>query len=47
MFFSPIIPTITLIAQLIIEYNTLTKRRSTLAHVAVRALSLFIAYGGY
>lgn len=46
MLFSPIIPTITLIAQLIIEYSTLTRRYSTLTHVLVRAASLLFVYGG-
>jgi two-component system, LytTR family, sensor histidine kinase AgrC len=46
MLFSPIIPTITLLAQLIIEYSTLTKRFSVLVHFVVRAVSLVIVYGG-
>jgi two-component system, LytTR family, sensor histidine kinase AgrC len=46
MLFSPIIPTITLLAQLIIEYGTLTKRHSLLRHAAVRSVSFLFVYGG-
>ncbi len=47
MFFSPVIPTITLVSQLILEYGTLTRRRSIPAHVATRLASFAVVYGGY
>ena len=46
MLFSPAIPTMTLLAQLIIEYSTLTKKKPLLLHVLVRAASLVFVYGG-
>ncbi len=46
-FFSPIIPTITLLAQMVIEYSTLEKRRTPAVHLWVRGLSLAFVYGGY
>lgn len=46
MLFSPVIPTITLLAQLIIEYGTLTRKGSLVRHVVVRAASLLFVYGG-
>jgi len=46
MLCSPIIPTITLLAQLIIEYGTLTRRRSLLTHAVVRTISFVFVYGG-
>jgi signal transduction histidine kinase len=45
--FTPVIPTITLAVQLIVEYGTLTKRRSLAAHLATRAASVAFVYGGY
>lgn len=47
MFFTPIIPTITLVSQLFVEYGTLTRRRSAIIHVLARLLSLIVVYGGY
>jgi len=47
MFFTPIIPTITLVSQLFIEYGTLTRRRSVPVHVLARLLSFLVVYGGY
>lgn len=46
MLFSPVIPTITLLAQLIIEYSTLTKKKPLFLHVLVRSASLVFVYGG-
>ena len=45
--FTPIIPTITLLAQLVVEYGTLTRRRSLAVHILVRAASCAFVYGGY
>lgn len=46
MLFTPVIPTITLIAQLIIEYSTLTSKKPSLVHLLVRSVSLILVYGG-
>ncbi len=46
MLFSPVIPTITLLAQLVIEYSTLTKKKPLALHVLVRSVSLVFVYGG-
>ncbi len=45
--FTPVIPTITLLAQLTVEYGTLTRRRSLAVHCLVRLASLVFVYGGY
>jgi len=47
MFFTPVIPTITLVSQLILEYGTLTTRRSVKVHIATRLASFLVVYGGY
>lgn len=47
MLFLPIIPTITLLAQMILEYSTLTKRRTLSVHILVRGASLLFVYGGF
>jgi len=46
MLFSPVIPTMTLLAQLIIEYSTLTKKSPLALHALVRAASFVFVYGG-
>ena len=45
MLFSPIIPVITYALQTVIEYATLTRRRSLIEHVLVRILALIGALG--
>lgn len=47
LFFQPIIPTITLLAHMIIEYTTLKRRRTLSANFLVRGASLLFVYGGY
>lgn len=47
LFFRPIIPTITLISQIIIEYSTLKRRRTLCTDLLVRGISLLFVYGGY
>lgn len=44
MLFSPVIPLITYAIQTVVEYGTLTKRRSAPEHVAVRLVSLACAF---
>jgi signal transduction histidine kinase len=47
MFFSPIIPVITYVLQSVVEYATLTRKRSILSHVLVRVLALCAALGSF
>lgn len=46
MLFTPIIPTITVFAQLVVEYGTLSPRGRPALHAALRASALLLVYGG-